>query len=125
MLDMEALESAGIDTEEGIAYCADDPEFYEEMILEFLKESEGRISDLERYYTGRDWHGYTVCAHSVKSSSRMIGAAKLSEDARIMEMAGREANKEMIPAGHMRFLEAYRNTVEKLRAAVAAEGGFA
>ena len=26
MLDMEALESAGIDTEEGIAYCADDPE---------------------------------------------------------------------------------------------------
>ena len=125
MLDMEALESAGINTEEGIAYCADDPEFYEEMILEFLKESEGRISDLERYYTGRDWHGYTVCAHSIKSTSRMIGAAKLSEDARIMEMAGREANEEMIPAGHMHLLEAYRHLVEKLRAAVAAEGEFA
>ena len=120
MLDMEALESAGIDTEEGIAYCADDPEFYEEMILEFLKESEGRISDLERYYTGRDWHGYTVCAHSVKSTSRMIGAAALSDDARIMEMAGKEENTEAILAGHAHFLEAYRNTAERLRAVAAA-----
>ena len=28
MLDTEALHRIGIDTEEGIAYCADDPEFY-------------------------------------------------------------------------------------------------
>ena len=125
MLDMEALKAAGIDTEEGMAYCADDPEFYEEMIMEYLQESEGRMADLERYCAERDWHSYSICAHSVKSTSRMIGAAKLSEDARIMEMAGREANEEMIPAGHMHLLEAYRHLVEKLRAAVAAEGEFA
>ena len=122
MPDIEALKNAGIDTEEGMAYCADDPEFYEEMIIEYLKESAGRIADLERYYADRDWHSYTVCAHSVKSTSRMIGAAKLSEDARAMEMAGREENKEAILAGHARFLEAYRDTVEKLCAITAPEG---
>ena len=122
MLDMEALKNAGIDTEEGMAYCADDPEFYEEMIIEYLKESGGRISDLERYCTEHDWHSYTVCAHSVKSTSRMIGAAKLSEDARIIELAGKEENTEVILAGHMHFLKAYRNTVERLRAIVAAAG---
>ena len=31
MLNIAALTDAGIDTEEGMAYCADDPEFYEEM----------------------------------------------------------------------------------------------
>ena len=124
MPDMEALKNAGIDTEEGMAYCADDPEFYEEMIIEYLKESGGRISDLERYCTEHDWHSYTVCAHSVKSTSRMIGAAKLSEDARAMEMAGREENREAILAGHAHFLEAYRDTVEKLRAIAAPEGEF-
>ena len=122
MLNMEALENAGIDTEEGMAYCADDPEFYEEMVMEYLKESEGRISDLERNYEGRDWHSYTVCAHSVKNTSRMIGAAKLSEDARIMELAGKEENMEVILAGHMHFLKAYRDTVERLRTVVAAAG---
>ena len=124
MLDMEALETAGIDTEEGIAYCADDPEFYEEMIIEYLKESDGRISDLEHNYADHDWTGYTVCAHSVKSTSRMIGAAKLSEDARTMEMAGREENGEAILAGHRHFLKAYRDTVEKLRVIAAPEGVF-
>ncbi len=38
MLDTEALHRIGIDTEEGIAYCADDPEFYEDMLREYLQD---------------------------------------------------------------------------------------
>ena len=34
MLDIDALTAAGIDTEEGLAYCADDPDIYEEMLME-------------------------------------------------------------------------------------------
>ena len=39
MLDTEALHRIGIDTEEGIAYCADDPEFYEDMLREYLQRA--------------------------------------------------------------------------------------
>ena len=46
MLDTEALHRIGIDTEEGIAYCADDPEFYEDMLREYLQESDGRAAVL-------------------------------------------------------------------------------
>ena len=57
MLDTEALHRIGIDTEEGIAYCADDPEFYEDMLREYLQESDGRAADLRRFYALQDWAG--------------------------------------------------------------------
>ena len=67
MLDTEALHRIGIDTEEGIAYCADDPEFYEDMLREYLQESDGRAADLRRFYASQDWSQYGLCAHTVKS----------------------------------------------------------
>ena len=122
MIDMEVLKGLGLDTEEGLAYCADDPEFYGEMLLEYVKESGERLSGLQRFFEERDWQQYTVCAHSVKSTSRMIGAKELSETARISEMAGKEGNTEELMSRHQHFLEAYKNTAEMIGAAIGTEG---
>ena len=55
MPDTKALHRIGIDTEEGIAYCADDAEFYEDMLREYLQESDDRAADLQRFYAPQRW----------------------------------------------------------------------
>ncbi len=115
MPDTEALRRIGIDPEEGMAYCADDPEFYEEMLREYLAESEIKAAELREFYEERSWQRYGICAHSVKSTSRMIGAKALSERAHELELAGREENEGAILAGHERFLKAYTALTDELR----------
>ncbi len=115
MLDTEALHRIGIDTEEGIAYCADDPEFYEDMLREYLQESDGRAADLQRFYASQDWSQYGLCAHTVKSTSKMIGAKAVSELAREMEFACRSRDAASVLAGHDRFLREYVDLADCLR----------
>ena len=120
MLDTEALHRIGIDTEEGIAYCADDAEFYEDMLREYLQESDGRAADLRRFYASQDWSQYGLCAHSVKSTSKMIGAKAVSELAREMEFACRNGDAASVLAGHDRFLREYTDLVDGLRSVMQA-----
>lgn len=120
MLNTEALHRIGIDTEEGIAYCADDPEFYEDMLREYLQESDGRAADLRRFYASQDWSQYGLCAHSVKSTSKMIGAKAVSELAREMEFACRSGDAASVLAGHDRFLREYTDLVDGLRSVMQA-----
>ncbi len=120
MLNTEALHRIGIDTEEGIAYCADDAEFYEDMLREYLQESDGRAADLRRFYASQDWSQYGLCAHSVKSTSKMIGAKAVSELAREMEFACRNGDAASVLAGHDRFLREYTDLVDGLRSVMQA-----
>ena len=115
MLDTEALHRIGIDTEEGIAYCADDAEFYEDMLREYLQESDGRAADLRRFYALQDWSQYGLCAHTVKSTSKIIGAKAVSELAREMELACRSRDAASVLTGHDRFLREYTDLADGLR----------
>ena len=109
------LQIIGIDTEEGIACCADDPEFYEEMLEEFVQESQQQIKDLVRFYEARDWKNYGIRAHSIKSSSRMIGAKRLSEMARTMEAAAKAGDGDAVDSSHLSFLAEYEKTSAAIR----------
>lgn len=118
MANLEALREYGVDTDEGLAYCADDPEFYEEMLGEFLLEGDGRLADLRTFFAARDWKNYAICAHSVKSTSRMIGAKALSERARELELAGKAENAAAVEGAHAAFLAEYAALLDRLRAAL-------
>lgn len=118
MANLEALREYGIDTDEGLACCADDPAFYEEMLGEFLSEGEERLAELWAFFEARDWKAYTICAHSVKSTSRMIGAKALSERARELELAGKAEDAAAIEGAHAAFLAEYAALLDTLRAAL-------
>ena len=122
MPDTKALHRIGIDTEEGIAYCADDAEFYEDMLREYLQESDGRAADLRRFYASQDWSQYGLCAHTVKSTSKMIGAKAVSELAREMELACRSRDAASVLAGHDRFLREYTDLADGLRSVMQTSG---
>ena len=118
MLDRSALDRIGLDTEAGLAYCADDPEFYEEMLEAYIAEGRERVGELRRFFTARAWADYAIRAHSVKSTSRMIGAEALSEKARALEAAAKEGNAQAVLDGHESFLADYEALIESLRAMI-------
>ena len=118
MLDRDALTRLGIDVEEGIACCAGDPDFFDEMVVEYLDESAERLAELARLYKSRDWPQYTRCAHSIKSTSMMIGARSLADLARTMESSGKKGDEAAILAKHEHFLGEYAGLAVDLRAVV-------
>lgn len=115
MPDMEALESLGIDIEEGLAYCAEDPEFFGEMLGEFVREASQRETELERARVACDWETYRIQAHSIKSTSRMVGARAVSQRAEALEVAARAADAAGIATSHADFIGAYRDLVDGIR----------
>ncbi len=120
-MNIEALKNIGINTEDGLAYCAEDEEFYGEMIEEYIEEKDDRVKELTEGFDDGDWDRYRIAAHSIKSTSRMIGAEELSEAAREMEQAAKDNNEEALRSGHALFLSEYLKFVEKLSAAAAGE----
>jgi len=120
-MDLESLKSIGINTEDGLAYCAEDEEFYGEMIEEYIAEKDRRVKELAESFDQCDWDRYRIAAHSVKSTSRMIGADELSETAREMEQAAKDNNEEMLLTEHALFLSEYIKLAEKLSAVLAAD----
>ena len=117
MLNIDALTAAGIDTEEGMAYCADDPEFYEEMLMEFVSEAIPRQKEMDRLLSDADWTNYEIHAHTLKSTSRMIGATGFSERAREMEMAAKAGDGDVILSNHASFVAEYAALVDTIRKA--------
>ena len=115
MLDLQGLSALGLDVEEGLAYCADDEDFYEEMLEEFVREAQAGLEDLTQGYASRNWEKYALRAHSIKSTSRMIGAKELSEKARQLEQSAKTGAEEIIHSMHESFLAEYRALTEGIR----------
>ena len=122
MPDKENLRALGIDYEEGLAYCASDPEFYREMLGEYIEEIGEVLSQLRQDCARQDWADYRIRVHALKSTSRMIGAETLSAIAARMEKAANEADTAAIEAEHAEMMEKYRAVTAALAPYCAGEG---
>ena len=117
-MNMSKLKEIGLSTEDGLAYCADDEEFYEEMIGEYLAEKDDRVKVLTDSFAAQDWENYRITVHSIKSTSRMIGANYISELAREIEQSAKDDDVETLIAGHDNFLSEYQKLTVEIAAAV-------
>ena len=96
----DPLRKAGIDPETGLLYAQQDEQLYVSMLTEYAKEMPAKISGLEKYFDEKNWNEYGVLIHSVKSSSKMIGAGDLSAVAAGLESAADKCDEGRIAAGH-------------------------
>ena len=116
--DLEALRSAGLDPETGLQYCGGDGPLLQALLAEFAGSGEERSRQLAQYCEEGDWKNYAVMVHAVKSSSKMIGAAGLSELAAGLEKAADEEDAEKIRAANETLLEQMRAVCEAVREAL-------
>ena len=92
-----------------------DRKLYVSVLAEYANDSETKVRELQKYYDTEDWENFLVRIHSIKSSSRMIGADELAKTARNIEEAAQEMDivyvKDMFP----KFLPEYQKTAEALQ----------
>lgn len=80
----------GIDSAEALHNCGGTETFIETLRI-FSASIEENAKKIEAFAAAGDWHNYTILVHALKSSARLIGAAKLSEDAKKLEALGNAA----------------------------------
>lgn len=101
-----------LNVETGMSYCGNMEEIYLEAVETFANSD--MRNEIQSYYEANDWKNYQILVHGLKSSSRTIGATKLSTLAQKLEIAAKEENEVIIRNGHERMMGMYGELIEKL-----------
>jgi HPt (histidine-containing phosphotransfer) domain-containing protein len=94
----------------------DDMEFVRELVATYVEESAGNIAALEAAMAAGDLGAVVRPSHTLKSSSASVGAMRLSELCRGIEIAGREGRAEGLPERVALVRPTYDDTLAALRA---------
>ncbi len=109
-----ALRSAGIDYKTGLVYCQGDEKFYHSLLYEFARSTPEKSKKLFEYLRAEDLKNYGVMVHAIKSTSKTIGAAGLSDEALVLEKAAKNSDRDTIVNGHEAFLEKYKELADEI-----------
>ena len=112
---LSELRKSGIDTDGGLKYCVGDKDFYKSLLIQFASEAPDKIGNMKKYYTVRDWHNYEILVHALKSTSKMIGVADLSEKAKALEMAAKNNEENYILENHETLIREYGRLTAEIR----------
>ncbi|MCR5097399.1 MAG: response regulator [Lachnospiraceae bacterium] len=108
------LECDGVDVVEGMKNSGG-AEGYMTVINGFYAAIEDKADEIQRFFDSGDIENFTIKAHALKSSARIIGAAELSEKARLLEMAGKEGDTGYIRDNTQEMLDMYRSYKDILK----------
>ena len=111
-----ALESVGVDIKGGKSYCGNDDLMYKAVLGDFALEHKSKSQNIQDSFNAKDWKNYSVFVHSLKSSSKTIGANELFELAAQSEAAADDEDVATIDKNHDKIIDMYVKIVEVIRA---------
>lgn len=97
----------------GMAYCMNDEPFFLEMIETYIRGDKREL--LAKEYAEETWRDYQTHVHALKSTSLNIGAEKLSEHAKALELAAKDADYLYIHEHHAEVMAEYGELLTELR----------
>ena len=109
---LEQVAALGIDIKTGLHYCQKDEEFYKEILLQYVKNGPGKHLDADRFFGNKDYANYAIVVHALKSTSKMLGAIRLSDLAKELEDAAKAGDEEFIKGHHETAMTEYKRLVE-------------
>ena len=116
-----AVENAakiGLDTEEGLKYCADDIPFYLDMLKEIVTACPEKTATLQECYDNGNWKDYQIYVHALKSNLRSIGATEISDLAKTLEKAAESEDVDLIKEKHGILIGKYKKLAEDIETSV-------
>ena len=108
-----ALSEVGVSTKTGLYFCQNE-EMYRSILSEYCMEQKSKAPALRECYEKRDWKNYGIHVHSLKSTSKTIGAEKLSELAARLEAAAGRGEEIVIRDGHDTVMSMYEKIVKAI-----------
>ncbi len=115
--DMDKLRGAGVDTEAGIRYCADDSGMYFEMLDFFVASHDEKKNAINGFYEQKNWPEYRILIHALKGNFRTLGMPDISEKALALENASAEGDEAFILGHHEEVMADYDHMSEVISAA--------
>ena len=109
------IRTAGIETKTGMLNCQNDEALYRSLLEEYAERADEKRLRMQAYYIEKDWKQYGILVHTLKSSSRLIGAVNLSKDAAELEKAADEGKIDVIDGKHEQVMEQYLYTAGVLK----------
>ncbi len=88
---------------------------YNVIAGEYYHGGEEKIKEIYTAYESEDWSDYTINVHSLKSSSRQIGADTLGDMAEKLEKAGEDKDIETIKAETESMMALYKEILAELK----------
>jgi len=119
--DFDFLKKNGIDPEIALPYCQNNKDFYRSLLKDYSAAKAERTEHLRDSCKNGDWHEYAIYVHSLKSSSKLIGAMELSEHAARLEAAAKDGDGETIRSEHDSLMEKYDKVTETIRTIIPEE----
>ena len=110
-ISLAPLADYGIDINLGLKYCQDG-EIYMSLLEQYAQEFDEKLEGMEDFYKKKDLENYTILVHALKSTSLMIGDKSLSEEAKALELAGKNRDLEFIEKNHRAMTEHYTRTAQ-------------
>ena len=102
-----------LDIDAGLDYCGDGESYI--MALQMYRDSAQKKSEeIEKNWEDKDIKNMTIKVHSLKSTSRSIGANKLGELAERLEKAGKDGDERMLDENLGELISRYRKLAEDL-----------
>ncbi len=111
----KALKDNGVDVNVGISFTGDDENMYMSLLAAYAAEEGEKAANIKECYRTRDWKNYGVYVHSLKSTSKMIGASALAEIAAESEAASNTEDTLVIDNNHDKMMEMYASLAAVIR----------
>ncbi len=110
----ELFDIEGIDVRQGILYC-NGKEAFLNILRAYCEDSDETGTLAKEAYKQQDWKNYTIAVHGLKSAMFSIGASKVSEMAKKLELAGKEGKIDYIKVHHQELMTAYEDLFNRLK----------
>jgi len=98
------FEIDGVDVEKGVAALDGNLKLYMEILTAFYKSGANRIDEIKKCLEADNYSLYTTYVHALKGASASIGAFDLSEMAKSLETADKQADFAYIKQHNPEFL---------------------
>jgi len=119
-MDVDTLEDMlpQISVGAGIANCNDNVAVYLDILRILYDDADQQLDELQSLWTQKDYVNFTILIHSLKAQLLNIGYILLAEDARALEMAGRENRYDFIEQHLSDFVNSYKELKKQLETVI-------
>ena len=106
----------GLDVRYGLKRCGGNASDYMDALAIFVASIDDKAKSVQHYLEADNERIQILRLHSLKSSSRLVGAVTLAEQAAALEAAGKVGNEKALKSGTETLIAHYREIEEQLKA---------
>lgn len=106
----------GLDVRYGLKRCGGNASDYMDALAIFVASIDDKAKSVKHYLEADNERIQILRLHSLKSSSRLVGAVTLAEQAAALEAAGKVGNEKALKSGTETLIAHYREIEEQLKA---------